>query len=197
MSEDRLDKLEARLARLEEAIYAFLGSAEVVRQALQRPLQEPVRFEGEPASPEALAEYYGTSADPDCDDPDCKGWEVFNDSEDTSYLGEIQRCDDCKQYPNDEMACAAARRAGYLVHFSTCDVLALPLEQPGGHVLFPEDSYYNKHGKHCRCGHPTDPPNCSCCPWCYTPQGHDSGPAESCEHPHGCGLNREMEGPKP
>jgi hypothetical protein len=44
----------------------------------------------------------------------------------------------------------------------------------------------------CKCG-AQEQDDCCCCPTCFTPQGDVSIPANGCEDPHGCGLNRRMD----
>ena len=49
--------------------------------------------------------------------PDCPGWAVFNEGEgDPDDLGDVQACDECGRYTDDEAA-DLARAAGYTVEW--------------------------------------------------------------------------------
>jgi hypothetical protein len=65
--------------------------------------------------------------EPDTDCFPCKsrGWDIVQDDPATGDLGEVQRCDDCRQLPDDFAACQAARAAGFLVG-DDYQVLAYP-----------------------------------------------------------------------
>jgi len=53
--------------------------------------------------------------DDDCAPCNSRGWDIVFDDPATGDLGEIQRCDLCKQLHDDLAACHAARTAGFLV----------------------------------------------------------------------------------
>jgi hypothetical protein len=68
--------------------------------------------------------------DDDCAPCHGRGWDIVLDDPAAGDLGEIQRCDLCKQLHGDFAACQAARTAGFLVS-DDYQVLAYP---PGFHL---------------------------------------------------------------
>jgi hypothetical protein len=63
--------------------------------------------------------------DTDCFPCQSRGWDIVFDDTARGELGEIQRCDDCRQLPDDFAACRAARAAGFLVS-DDYQILAYP-----------------------------------------------------------------------